>query len=263
MHSAPGKLPLLQLLVAMLFANAAGCMAMPLPEEEPPHEPAQVPTPTGPLVYQPALRWADGEVSLQGTGFLARKASGEAVGITSAHFINFDGPALEEAVWLDVITQEPAARFSRSFGKPGSKPARESTDRRCDYLIVFDETESLDLPLLELDMRLMPEVRERVWLPDKHDNAADGYLLVEGTVLQTDENHSVVRLDRRIPMQSQSGSPIISQKTGKVLGTWSGGSQNESHTFIFLTPASAILKAMREAKDRPLLSEVIGHSDKR
>lgn len=252
----------LRLLVATWLSAYVGCMAMHLPEKEPPPDPAQVPQPSGRLIFQPALVKSGGEESQQGTGFLARKLSGEIVGITSAHFLDFGGPALEEVIWLDVVTQKPVARFDRSFGRPGYLPQLEPMDLRSDYLIVFSDTEVIEQPVLELDLRLKPDVRERVWFPDKHDNAAEGYLLVEGTVTRSEEQYCAVRLDRQITPQSQSGSPFISQKTGKVIGTWSCARPGRDHFYVYLTPASQLAKVMREAKDRPLLRDVIGHADK-
>jgi len=252
----------LRLLLAAWLSTSVGCMAMHLPEKEPPPEPAQVPPPVGRLIFQPAFLRSDGEVTQQGTGFLARKLSGEVVGVTSAHFLDFDGPALEQAIWLDVVTQKPVARFEQSFGRPGYLPQLEPMDLRSDYLIVFSDSQTIDQPVLELDLRLKPEERERVWFPDKHDNAADGYLLVEGTVMRSGEQYCAVRLDRQITPQSQSGSPFISQKTGKVIGTWSCARPAKEHFYVFLTPASHLSKVIREAKDRPMLREVIGRADK-
>lgn len=240
----------------MLIPLMCGC-------SEPRPEPPQVAPPVGPLLYQPAFVWSTRKTSHQGTGFLAKTTRGKIVGVTSAHFIDFDGPVLLGAAWLDVTTGKPVARFRRSHGPPGRHPQANPIDLRMDYLLLCDEDIPLDLPILELDLRLLPDRRERIWFPDK-DNAAsgpDGYKLVSGTVEAAFETHSVVRFDDPIKLQSQSGSPIISQKTGKVIGTLSQGGEDKKGVFIYLTPSHALVTAMRTASDEPLLKDVVGRAE--
>ncbi len=55
----------------------------------------------------------------------------------------------------------------------------------------------------------------------------------------------------------QSGSPVISQETGKVIGTVAGSSGNGGRVLL-LAPSYAILKALSKDDDFPLLRDVIG-----
>ena len=50
--------------------------------------------------------------------------------------------------------------------------------------------------------------------------------MVTGTVVEADVKYVTVILDQPITLLSQSGSPIISQATGRVIGTLSRGGQD-------------------------------------
>lgn len=219
----------------------------------------QVPPPTGPLLYQPMLVWGDGEASHQGTGFLAATPEGDTVGVTSAHFVNFAGPPLKQVAWLEIPGDEPAVTFTRSLGPPGKAGSMRPLDLRSDYMIfVPDELLADDRPALELDNG--SQKTERVWLPNKSWDDEAGYELIEGDLVTALSEYLVIRLDKRIQLQSQSGSPIISQQTGKVIGTLASANvDNEGYgDTIYLAPATAILQAMKQAKEKPLLSDVVG-----
>ena len=117
-------------------------------------------------------------------------------------------------------------------------------DLRRDYLLMPADGTISDQLVLELDTRKKPEVGERVWLPNKDSEAKLGFVLVSGKVKEATEKYSVVELDRVIKLQSQSGSPIISQSTGKVIGTLSRAPGGEGKTVLSLAPARALFDAL-------------------
>ena len=106
------------LLLSLVFVSS-GCT-----KSEPP-PPSIVSKPEGPLVFQPKLNWANDKVTHQGTGFLVQTPAGEIAGITSAHYINFDGPALSSVTWLEIPGYDPLITFEYSLahrknpGTPG------------------------------------------------------------------------------------------------------------------------------------------------
>jgi hypothetical protein len=63
--------------------------------------------------------------------------------------------------------------------------------------------------------------------------------------------------DDAIKPQSQSGSPVISQVNGRVLGLWAGVGQDQGTTFLFFNPTREIRKAFEDTS-RPTLSKVVG-----
>lgn len=206
--------------------------------------------------------WKGADGTYQGTGFFVKAPNGKIAAVSSAHFLDRDGPPLLEAKWLNVFTSEPIATFTRSWGMPGREGTSLPTpDFRTDYLLMpAPESTSLDLTL-ELDSRPTPAIGERIWFPNKDDTLPLGHRVVAGTVVVADEKHSGIVLDEEIELQSQSGSPFISQATGKVIGTLSSANFGRRPRLL-LTPSSAILAALAKDNEFPELRSVIGKQDR-
>ncbi|MFO0812221.1 MAG: hypothetical protein U0796_03320 [Gemmatales bacterium] len=224
---------------------------------------ATVNPPTQPILFQPAFLWQDSKETRQGTGFLVSVPDGRVVGITSAHFINFDGPALIKAAWLDMRTKIQAVRFSKCFGKPGNGGTSNvlNVDLQSDYLIMLADNEVDKQWIVALDDRDAPILGEPVCFPNKDAKAELGFNPVRGHVSKIQPEYITIKLSFPVALQSQSGSPIISLTNGKVIGTLSrsAGKQTDS---ILLTPAKAIVNAIANAKDTPMLEKVVGKSSK-
>ena len=221
------------------------------------------------VVFQPVLLWQGANATAQGTGFFVKAPGGKTAAVSSAHFIDRDGPPLMSAKWLDVRTSEPVASFTRSWGQPGDGGTNGNPpDLRTDYWIMPVDAEAPETgaaearaaaaAALELDPRDKPALGEKVWLPNKNRKAKLGFDLVEGAVIETGVKYSLVRLTDEIELQSQSGSPIISQRTGKVIGTLSRGGTKDGTTFLLLAPSAPIARALADAKEFPQLRHVIG-----
>ncbi|MEM7782631.1 MAG: hypothetical protein AAF623_04700 [Planctomycetota bacterium] len=112
-----------------------------------------------------------------------------------------------------------------------------------------------------LDERERPDVGERVWFPNKTWDDRLGHVFVTGTVEEAIKEYSYVKLDEEIALQSQSGSPIISQKTGKVIGTLSRGGNEEGVIFFILCPAKEIANIIASDPGVVPLKEPVGKSD--
>ncbi len=222
----------------------------------------------GPIVYQPYFVWQGGEETAQGTGFFVRSPDGHLLGITSSHFLDFDGPAMLSSHWLSVDESEfhPVASFYFTYGKPG--PVSQQGSPSKDYMIFLAEEESQitntksdELSTLELDTRAEgPEIGEVVWLPNKNPNKSIGYSIVTGTVTGVTKTQIKVELDRTIKLQSQSGSPFISAKTGKVIGTLSTAMHLRDSLQLFLCPANSIDNEIQSAVKTYPTREIIGVS---
>jgi hypothetical protein len=215
--------------------------------------------PNTPILFQPLFIWQAYAPSRQGTGFFARAPDGRVVAVTSAHLVDPQGPALLEARWLDLRTGNPVAVLTRSWGPPGKGGTDTPTsDLRSDYLLLPVQVPIPPDQVLELDPRPTPEIQERVWFPNKDQSAPLGYRLVAGAVAAAAVKCLTVILDQPIALTSQSGSPIISQTTGRVIGTLSRGGRERGRTVLLLTPAAALLKALTGHQAIPLLRQVIG-----
>ena len=216
-------------------------------------------TPDKVILFQPVFIWRSGAPTHQGTGFFTKAPDGRVAAVTSAHFLDRHGSALLEARWLDIRTQTPVATCKLSWGPPGNDGTDTPTlDLRRDYLLMPVQDRVPDEQVLELDPRAKPEVKERIWFPDKDKAVPSGYRVVTGTVVAADVKYISVILDQPITLVSQSGSPIISQATGRVIGTLSRGGRERGKTLLILTPASALLEALARYRNFPRLRDVIG-----
>src|SRR6476659_1378790 len=115
-------------LLVVLLAAGAGEKTAVRPEARPPDRP---------VVLQPVLLWQGANATAQGTGFFVKAPGGKTAAVSSAHFIDFDGPPLMSAKWIDVRTSEPVASFTRSWGQPGDGGTNANPpDLRTDYWIM-------------------------------------------------------------------------------------------------------------------------------
>ena len=87
------------------------------------------------------------------------------------------------------------------------------------------------------------------WLP-VHDifEPKNGQRLVGGTVDEVSIKMSSIVLDENIELRGRSGSPLISQSTGKVIGTLSRGGTIDGKAYILIAPSAGILRGMRDAE---------------
>lgn len=209
------------------------------------------------MVVQPQFLWANHTCTQQGTGSIIRAPNGLMIGLTSAHFINFCGPQLIEVQWLDVKTGKPIARSLKSYGMPGYEGSYDPLDLRSDYFLLVVEGNLESQRVFELDNRSAVEVGERIWFPDKNVTANSGNRLIGGTLSKTSAEYLLVTLDESIDLQSRSGTPIISQHTGKVIGILVGGDK-ENKKLLYIAPGLSILKTLIEVQQCFLLRDVVG-----
>src|SRR5579862_3811572 len=225
MHQPPASVRFGIVCGTLICATLIGCSDQHRPS-------AQIPPPSSDkhLLAQPQLELADGEIRLQGTAFFVRAPDGTTAAITASHYLDQQGPPLVRVSFLPVFGSTPTAlaESSESWGLPGNnglRPPKDRTDLRTDLFILPTTVDDQLVQVLELDHRPDPSIRERVWLPDKQPSEPGGFRLVEGTVIEIDPGYICVQLDSRIKPQSQSGSPVISQFNGKVIGHWAGTGQ--------------------------------------
>lgn len=224
---------------------------------------ARVEPPTGELVYQPKLYWGGRDATHQGTGFLAKTPGGEVVGITSAHFVDFKSGPLNKVDWLSVNEGSVRVSFDKLLGPVGHAiqfDERTGAEDASDDFLIFAGTGSPpEIKSLELDTRKRLEQLEPVWLPNKA-RAGEGYELLEGYVLMADRGRILTVFRPAFKLQSQSGTPVISQRTGRVIGILTAGASDRTgKTEIVLTPAWFISERL-ESKQRRSLKEIKGDS---
>jgi hypothetical protein len=214
--------------------------------------------PSKAIVFQPQFKWANQTWTEQGTGSFIRGEKGAVIGLTSAHFIDFSGPRLIEVSWLDIRTKKGIATSVNCWGMPGKEGCYDPLDLRSDYILMLIEGTIDPGSLLSLDERSGPEVGERVWFPNKNPRAALGFDLIDGKVSKACDTHLEITLNQGIDLQTRSGTPILSQLTGKVIGILTGGGKINDKTLLYLAPGRSLYQALHEAQQQPLLHEVVG-----
>lgn len=228
-----------------------------------------VPPPVGEIALDQRLEFADGSETFQGHGFLARSPSGTVVGVTSAHFLDQNGPKLKRLTMWTVRDGEKrdVMTATMSLGRAGDEGivSKTNVDLSNDRLILMPEraveVAGLGIGVMTLDKRMTIPEGEKVWLPYADFEHPKGPELVPGVVTASDVGGSVIELERDIMLTCESGSPIISQKTGLVIGTLSRGGSQKGKTTLIIAPSHAILKAMRESeavKEVVRLEETVG-----
>ena len=233
----------------------------PVTQEKPPveKEVPQVDPPTGALVYQPGFLWMNDQESFQGTGFITKGKNGEILGVTSAHFVDFQGPALAAAVWLSVHDDEKEFLFYSNYGKTGNQYVQSAFDYSTDFLVFFAEEKETKHPLLEIDPREKLAANERIWLPNKDFEQEIGYRLIEGTIIDSSPKMITIKMDEEFPLQSQSGSPFISQQTGKVIGILASAHRPGGELHIIAAPVINLYKEIqKDLKPEPLKDTIGG-----
>jgi hypothetical protein len=218
---------------------------------------------TKPIVCQPRLRWSDGDVTHQGTGFFAKAGDGRIAAVSSSHFLDFEGPSLEQAAWLDSRREDdlPRAVFKQSWGVPGRDNDGQNLEN--DYWIMpVSEAEAAavakEFEVLELDEREFPDDGEPVWLPNKSPGERLGFRPVEGKVVAALRNLTLIQLEGPMKLQSQSGSPIISRRTHRVIGTLSRGGEIEGKMQILIAPMTRVRQLLAKPEGFRPLAEVVG-----
>jgi hypothetical protein len=268
-------------------AGAPAAVDPPVAAAPPPARPATKP-PGRQVLFQPMFVWENSQPTLQGTGFFVKAPGGKVAAVTSIHFLDVAGPRLREVRWLNVADNKPAAVLDRSWGPRGEARAARlivgkdrdgkpeivtlpMPDKRTDYLLMPASQGVPADAVLELDPRTTIDAGERVYFHDKCRFGQKDYAVLEGSVVRATPEQYQVMLDQDIEPESQSGSPVISQATGEVIGTLAGigdfgadaaqillGGGRGSPRLLVLTPSCAILKALQENHDFPLLQDVIG-----
>lgn len=194
--------------------------------------------PAGIVAFEEQVKTSTGYATV-GCGFLLRLPSGDAVGVTTAH-------SLGEGRFAPIAFQQ-AGRDSivASFGQlyaPLGRP-RTGADMTIDYVVMRPDAEPVAAFVLQPDPRGAPQPGERVTLYSGLGDGRGNPRLLPGTVESVDDNGAWIRMDEAFDPAGMSGSPILSQHTGQVVGmiivmNWAGGRLR-----IGINPIGAILDA--------------------
>jgi hypothetical protein len=207
-----------------------------------------VPTLTAPHGALPAAsvglvewtRYGAGNYRPVGRGFLFRLPEGQIVGVTTAHSLSFNSqPPLRNIALAQGERSQPVVEFDVLRGEPGM--ARTGEDMTIDYVLLeVPSDHQIDPTLvLEPDPRSLPQAGERVAL---YSLIGDQPRVFQGAVLSAEPNAVWVMMDEAFDPSGLSGSPFLSQHTGKVIGMAIATTKRGGRVLLGLHPISSLVE---------------------
>lgn len=219
----------------------------------------------GIITLDQELQFADGRVTEQGLGFLARTPSGAIAGVTSAHFLDQEGPRLVRIVWR--ADGKLVATATRSYGPAGNEGVvtTDRVDLRSDYLALVLDAPPLEqeskIEVLELETGGIPANNEAVWLPYDEPLLDIPRQRLEGKIVESYPFVGVITLVKpHVFLAGHSGSPFINTR-GKVIGLLSRAVEVNKETNVLAAPVGRLAIAIKNAehsKDFRSLQSVVG-----
>ena len=152
--------------------------------------------------------------SLAGSGFLLELPNGDVIGVTTAHSLgegHFAPLSFVAAGRGDV-----AASF-RALYAPLGRP-HTGTHMTSDYVLMTPDAPPDSSLVLRPDPRGGPQPGERASLYSGLGDGQGGQRILHGTVERVDAGGAWVRMNDVFNPGLMSGSPMISQHTGRVVG---------------------------------------------
>lgn len=205
--------------------------------------------PVGNLAFEEWARYDLNNYRPVGSGFLLRVAGGEVIGVTTAHSVGDVGdPAnLLEQVAFQIPGRDGfVVEFDVLYADPGQP--RTGDDMTVDYLLL-KPSGTLDLGLaLEPDPRGAPQPGERVSLISGLGDGTGGRRLIGGTVQWVDIEAVWVLMDNMEFPGGMSGSPLVSDYTGRAIGMAIAEMPRGSRYLIGVHPIASILAKAAAAR---------------
>lgn len=217
--------------------------------------------PTGPAGLQEWALYQDQAYQQVGSGFLFMLADGEVVGVTSAHSVSFRNPEQPlERIALGIAGSAGfVGEFNTLIGQPG-EPLRPD-NLAVDYLLL-----KVDPPLkhdivLSPDPRGAPQPGERVSVYSGVNHGRQGNRTFAGTVQSVDAKSIWVLMDEWFNPSQMSGSPLISQHTGKVVGMVLAASPRSNRLLLGAHPMGSLVQLAESATEFPKIADLALGSD--
>jgi hypothetical protein len=190
------------------------------------------------------------------SGFLLRLSQGEIVGVTTAHSLFQGTNRLLVGVGLGVNGQSaPSIRSDSYYGQPGVP--FNGVDVSIDYAFLEIADQNVDPELvLTPDPRGMPQAGERVTLFSGLGDGAGGAVPWQGTILSTDPKMVMILMDpSSLDPGGMSGSPILSQHTGQVVGMAIGAAPRGGRWMIAIHPIGHLIQVVDAASGFPPIAD--------
>jgi hypothetical protein len=182
-----------------------------------------------------------------GCGFFLRTDEGKVVGVTTAHSLTIGDPARPlERVALGVTGSEAlVGEYDKLWGLPGQRFSGE--DLTVDYaLLVVDGPMVAEL-VLNPDPRGGPQPGEVVWLVSGLGDGQGGRRMVAGRVQSAGDGAFWVVMDEKFDPSGMSGSPLVSQHTGRAVGMAVASSPRRNGLLVGAHPIGSLVRKAETA----------------
>jgi hypothetical protein len=211
--------------------------------------------PAGPGGLQEWARYRGLAYQPVGSGFLLSLPGGPAVGVTTAHSVVLGDPGHPlERIGLGLAGGDSfAIEFETMWGQPG-RP-RTGEDLTVDYVLLRVDRPVDPLLPLAPDPRGGPQPGERVSLFSGLGDGRGGRRVLEGTVQSAGDTGAWVLMDDWFDPGQMSGSPFLSQHTGRVVGMALAASPRRSRLLIGMHPIGSLVRLAQSASQFPKIAE--------
>lgn len=207
---------------------------------------------TSPVGLTEYTLYANARYNGVGCGFIVRLSAGEMVGVTTAHSLSFSAADPLQRVALGVAGRSGfVAEFDQLQGQPGVP--RSGEDMSVDYVLLHAAADTPIDPTLVLrpDPRGLPQPGERVTL---YSGLGEGRMF-SGTVQSASRQAVWVVMDGPIDPGGMSGSPFLSQHTGKVVGMVIATTQRGGRVLLGAHPIGSLIRLAEAATEFPKIAE--------
>jgi hypothetical protein len=215
--------------------------------------------PAGPVGLLESARYTGGQMHAVGSGFLLQLEGGPIIGVTTAHSVGLLGspPNALQAIAFSVAGRSDLlVTFDRLYGPPGVP--RDNENLLVDYVLLKlpDPAPALDAQLvLAPDPRVAPQPGERVVLFSGLGDGQGAPRPLRGAVLSVDALGVWVVMDEAFDAGGMSGSPLISEHTGRVVGMAMAVMYRRGHTLVGFHPIGSLVAHAQAAAAFPLIAE--------
>lgn len=211
--------------------------------------------PTGPVGLEEWSQYAGEPYALVGSGFFMKLPDGTVVGVTTSHSVSPLGTpnnTLEQIAFALNGQPDHVAEFDTLYGPPGTP--RTGFDLSIDY-VLLRVNQVVDATLvLTPDPRGAPQPGERVSLFSGLGDESGGRRALKGTVQSAEATGIWVLMDDSFDAGRMSGSPLISQHTGQVVGMAIAVTARGDRIMIGFHPIGHIVQIAEAAREFPKIA---------
>jgi hypothetical protein len=199
-----------------------------------------------------------GEFYGVGSGFLLQMPEGLVVGVTTAHSLDLGNGShvLERVAFSLPGRPDRLAEFDTLYGLPGVP--RADNNLVVDYVLLKlpEPPPALEADLfLQPDPRGAPQAGERAVMFSGLGDGQGGPRALRGTVQSVDGAGVWVLMDELFDAGGMSGSPLLSDHTGQVVGMAIAASYRRGHTLLGFHPIGSIVGHINEAATYPKIAD--------